>query len=272
MTWTSDVLALPGLIAFWQQRETSGTTLDNAETTAARDATISGTGYTLGVAGPIGTDGAASKAITYSAAGSTGANAADNAAWDLGTSDFSLGCWMNLTASWPASSQFMLGRGSPDTGGGFEMFLVGGSANSFTSRIGAVSVIGSGATTISGTGWHFVVVTMDRDGNGQWYVDGATHGSATSIASESATNINSASSLYIARRSAGGYFDGSLAETFICTSLLSPATVAALYDAAIPDTVTITPSPAPFLFYAPTVEGLSGAAGAYARRRLLLRV
>jgi len=270
--WTDAVTAVSPFM--WHRMlESSGTTYDNAEGTAAMDGTLSGTGYTQAVAGPITSD-AASKGITFSAAGLTGINMADNAAYDFGTNDFSIAMWIKRTAAWPAVTEYAAGRGDPTIGQGWELGLRGSADNQFQSRFNGVTINSGTGTTIVNTGWHFVVLTLDRDANAQFYLDGATYGAGTSIAASSGTSVTGASSAYWGRRSAGNYVDMSMAECFACSSLLSAATIANLYDVAMADAVTVTPSPVDFRFFAPAVEGMSGSgsAGAYTRRRLLLRV
>lgn len=270
--WTDAVTALSPIM--WHRMlEASGTTYDNAQGTAAMDGTLSGTGYTQAVTGPITSD-PASKGILFSAAGLTGINMADDATYDFGTNDFSLHMAIKRTAAWPAVTEYAAGRGDPTIGQGWELGLRGTVDNQFQSRFNGVTINSASTTTIINTGWHFVVLTLDRDGNGQFYLDGAAYGAGTSIAASVATSVAGASSAYWGRRSAGNYVDMAMAECFIVGSLLSAATVANLYDVAMADAVTVTPEPVQFRYYAPTVQGVSGSgsSGSYTRRRLLLRV
>lgn len=78
-------------------------------------------------------------------------------------------------------------------------------------------------------GWHYIVITLDRSGNGQIYIDGATDGSAVDISGVG--NIDSTAKLTIGYKSNpnSGFtlFDGKMSEVRISNVLRTAAWIKA---------------------------------------------
>jgi hypothetical protein len=227
-TFDEAVLALSPK-AYYLMDEATGTTMVDAST-FAHDGTYSG-GPTLGVSGPM----TGAYGVTFAAASSQYASVPDNGDIDLGTGDYTLQFWMKRSAAWPTGEEYVIAKDGNLTTTSDYMARLGYIDDNFQSWIPGTTTI----TVSSGTGtnlnddaWHMVHVVMDRDGNGQWYVDGSAYGSTTSIAANSATSMTNALPLYIARRQAGNYFTGSLSRVAIYASALSSGQIAALWTAA----------------------------------------
>ena len=137
----------------------------------------------------------------------------DNNVYDFGTGDFSLETWVKRS-SLQGSAQFILGHSGDNASDDWELFWRSG-ISGFSSRISATSCDSATTTPLADNNWHHVVVSMDRDGLCTWYVDGVVSGTPTNISAQSATNLTNTSPLYIGRREAGNYFDGSLDEVAI---------------------------------------------------------
>ena len=98
----------------------------------------------------------------------------------VGTSDFSVSCWFKTTDS----NAWLLMKGEQGGGGKRYALYIHGS-NYLTAEIddNSTFVTWNGSATVNDGDWHHAVVTFDRSGNGQIYLDGSTDGSATSISS-----------------------------------------------------------------------------------------
>ena len=98
----------------------------------------------------------------------------------VGTDDFSIECWFKTTDS----NAWLLMKGEQG-GGGKRYALYVHASNYLTAEIDDDStfVTWNGSATVNDGDWHHAVVTYDRSGTGQIYLDGSTDGSATSISS-----------------------------------------------------------------------------------------
>ena len=98
------------------------------------------------------------------------------------------------------------------------------------------------ATVTSASGlddgfWHKAIISLDRNGDGQWYVDGSTSGSAVSISGVG--DIDDGQGLYIASlNNASNFATAKLDEICIWSEVISTAD-RALYDAGSPDTTNL---------------------------------
>jgi len=110
----------------------------------------------------------------------SGAYASSPTGGFVGDDDFSIACWFKTTDS----DAWILSKGEQDAGGKRYALYVHGS-NYLTAEIddNATFVTWNGSATVNDGDWHYAVVTYDRNGNGQIYLDDSTDGSATSISS-----------------------------------------------------------------------------------------
>ncbi|MBI2010363.1 MAG: LamG domain-containing protein [Candidatus Chisholmbacteria bacterium] len=122
-----------------------------------------------------------------------------NLRFDDSTADFSLFAWVKRTTT---GTEYIISKEDADNDGWRLQF---NSSNQVLCSEDATDVTGSLA--ISDTNWHHIGCTIDRDGNGQVYVDGRADGTATSI---SADAMATTSNVVIATRSytPTSYFSG----------------------------------------------------------------
>jgi hypothetical protein len=210
-TWFDYVLAnVTNLRVLYPLSEPSGTTMTDLGPSG-----LSGTytgSPTLGITGPI----SGYSAATFDGATQWGSRGHD-AAFNLSTSDYSVGLWL-LDASWPGATQWLFAHHGDGDIGTWETQQTA-VANQLQTRVAGVTV-NSGTTTKNDGGWHLVGYTADRDGNAQWYCDGATDGTATSIAAASGTAIDKTATLWVARRQTTGYAAVSMAGLFMAASIV----------------------------------------------------
>lgn len=88
------------------------------------------------------------------------------------------------------------------------------------------------SSTITDLNWHFIVVVIDRNGNGQIHIDNGSSEGSTSINSE--TMDISTDVLYMGRSSFEGsgyiYFNGYIDNVMICDKTLIPTEISDLYN------------------------------------------
>lgn len=149
---------------------------------------------------------------------------AHNAAFNFGTSDFTVGCFIKPTDTSAGTRMFLVHDGD----GGSGTWELWQSGTNLQSRFEGVSVVANG---VLDTSWQFVAVVYDRDGNGRWWRNDDWAAAGTSIASVSGNAIDATATLWIGRRESTGFFPGSMAWAFGCASALSEATLDALYAA-----------------------------------------
>jgi len=140
---------------------------------------------------------------------------------DFGSAtDFSIEFW--LKTNYDATQYRGLVSKRPDygTSDGFAVGMTATEKINFYIADGTNYVDVSSDTSVKDDTWHQVVVTADRDGNAQHYLDGATDGTATSITSVG--DITSADNLIIgALTSTGRFCQGNVALLRIYNRLLS---------------------------------------------------
>mgnify|MGYP007071586315 CR=1 FL=1 len=218
-------------VGCWALAESTGTTAEDFSATGVDGAYVNTP--TLDVAGPLTNDPATG--VTFAAASTEHVTIADNAAWDFGTGDYSIACWIKRADS-PTSAEYVLSRPTGTTDG-FDMAFPASSR--LRSRLGALNVYS--AYGISNGAWRHVVVSMDRDGNGQYYIDGVASGSPVNISGEAARDLTSADIIYVAVSDGTNYpLDGSMCQLALFDKALSSDEVAALYSAATTGPVLLT--------------------------------
>lgn len=85
--------------------------------------------------------------------------------------------------------------------------------------------------------WHTAIVAADRDGNGQWYVDGSASGNAVDISGVG--DIDDGQPLYIGSlNNTDNFLTGKLDETCVYSEVISTADRTA-YESGSPDTTNL---------------------------------
>lgn len=106
-----------------------------------------------------------------------------NLRFDAATEDFSLFAWVKRTTT---GTEYIISKEDADNDGWRMQF---NSSNQVLCSEDATDVTSS--STVTDTNWHFAGCTIDRDGNGQVYIDGRADGSAVSMGSDAmATTSN----------------------------------------------------------------------------------
>ena len=136
----------------------------------------------------------------------------DNDSLDVGTSDFTLSAWVNLS---DASENYIFSKGDGTNHYSLRLngnrrisyeFNVSGQSNKTPTDDGTQLTLGQ---------WHHIACVFDRNGNSFRYVDGINTGTNDSISSHSAS-ISTSDALNIGRKYSGHhYFDGSIASASI---------------------------------------------------------
>jgi hypothetical protein len=205
-TFRTAVLALSPT-AYWRLGEPSGTNV--ADEMGVQAGTYVNT-PTLGVGGYPG-DG--NTAATFAAASSQQVTIVDNAAWDVGTSDFSVMFAISIS-SWPGGSQWIFSRDWAaylhSTTNHIEVFFPGGFFYNFTAD-----------TTLAGTGFHLIGISFDRSALATLTVDGVAE-DTQDISGTVATDLSGTDGVYFATwgGGGGGYLDGTLDEVAFWKSTL----------------------------------------------------
>ncbi len=218
--WLSD-----GLVGYWKMDEADWGTpdcstdvvFDSSGNNFDGDACPNSTGPTGGETGKFGNgvdfDGSDDYLLV-----------ADNPILDFeaATEDFSIFAWVRRDSD--NTEDGIVGK--KDGGGdGYEL-KIQGVADTLQFRLDGIGPAGS--TTITDTNWHHVGVTIDRDGDGQLYLDGEPDGSPASMNSEAMDTIN-ALAIGATRNTGENPFDGAIDEARIYNRALSPSEVADLY-------------------------------------------
>jgi hypothetical protein len=106
-----------------------------------------------------------------------------NLRFDTSTQDFSLSAWVKRTTT---GTEYIISKEDADNDGWRMQF---NSSNQIVCSEDATDV--TSTSTITDTNWHFVGCTIDRDGNGQIYIDGIANGSAVAMGTDAmATTSN----------------------------------------------------------------------------------
>ena len=100
-----------------------------------------------------------------------------NLRFDAGTQDFSVVAWVKRNA-WGAVGTVVDKRDADADG--WVLFFIGTEEIAFS--VDGVDIVG--ATAVLDGDWHHVAAVIDRSGNGQMYLDGATDGAAVAVGGE----------------------------------------------------------------------------------------
>ncbi|HUW17278.1 MAG TPA: hypothetical protein VMW94_09395 [Actinomycetes bacterium] len=221
-TFDTAVLGLTDIRFYYKLSEGSGT--DMYDAAGSNDGTYAGA-PTLTAAGPT-TDG--DYGATFNGTDQYGYVSHDSA-FNFGTSDMTIGAFIK-DASWPSASSWVVAHHGDGDSGTWEMYQRDTVVNMATRGPGGSPTIYS-TTGLDDGAWHLVGFSADRDGNLQWYDNGAASGSPVSISASSATALDFTGTLWVGRRQSAGYSSASIARVFGCGSLLSSGDWSTLYAA-----------------------------------------
>ena len=142
--------------------------------------------------------------------------------FDAGTEDFSVFVWFKKGRL--ATNEGLVTKLDSDNDG---WRLNTRSNNTFRCSVNTIDVVSG--STITDTKWHFIGCTIDRDGNGQMYLDGVANGSVVAISSEV---MATTASVFVGTEQAGGNqpFDGLIDDVRIYNRALSAAEILRLYQ------------------------------------------
>jgi hypothetical protein len=226
MSFYSQTILQDGPISYWRLGELTGTTAVDVQGVAS--GTYTGTGIVIGKAGAIASDNDA--AASFPATSFTAALLANVAALNLGGSACTLECWVKTSVSsfshliggYNANSPFngyALAIG-PVTAGKLAYWSGGGNSNSWFESPGVSVADGS---------WHYVAVTVSATQT-ILYIDGAASGS---IAADLRPTSYAGGRALASRADGASGLNGLLDESAIYNVALSPARIAAHYQAGV---------------------------------------
>lgn len=173
------------LVSYWRLNEASGTTASDLITTGsidgANDGTYSGSGYTLGNAGPGPADGLqgfapGNLAPTFSGT-TTQMLAMDPAAYS-GLTDLTMTTWFRFD---PSTTANHIG-GLEDTSGNRYVFAnhqYGSNLNSFVKRTDGSQIGYVSGYSVADSQWHHLAMTYENGTTIKMYVDGKFENSGT---------------------------------------------------------------------------------------------
>jgi hypothetical protein len=144
-----------------------------------------------------------------------------NLRFDLSSADFSLFAWVKRTTT---GTEYIISKEDADNDGYRLQF---NSSNQVLCSEDATDVTSS--ATITDTTWHLIGCTIDRDGNGQVYIDGRADGSAQSMGTDA---MATTSNIRIGTRSytSTSYFNGLIDDVRIYNYVLTAAQIKNLYN------------------------------------------
>lgn len=136
--------------------------------------------------------------------------------FDNAAQDFSLFAWIKRTTT---GTEYILSKEDADDDGWRMLF---NSSNQVVCSVDATDV--TSTNTITDTNWHFIGCTIDRDGNGQIYIDGNANGSTMSMGSDA---MATTSTIRIGTRSytSTSYFNGLIDDVRIYNYALTASQV-----------------------------------------------
>ena len=145
-----------------------------------------------------------------------------NLRFDASTQDFSIFAWVKRNTS--GAAQYIISKEDADNDGYRLQF---DSGNTVTCSVDTIDI--TSTSTITDTNWHSLGCVIDRDGNGQVYIDAKPDGSAVAISSEAmatTANIRLGTRAYTSTN----YLDGQIDEVKIFNYALTAQQVRDLFN------------------------------------------
>jgi hypothetical protein len=144
-----------------------------------------------------------------------------NLRFDSSTQDFSLFTWVKRTTT---GTEYILSKEDADNDG-WRLML--NASNQVVCSQDATDV--TSTTAITDTNWHLIGCTIDRDGNGQVYIDGIANGSTSAMGTDT---MATTSNIRIGTRSytSTSYFNGLIDDVRIYNYVLTPAQIRTVYN------------------------------------------
>lgn len=141
--------------------------------------------------------------------------------FDSANEDFSLFSWIKRNTT---GTEYIISKEDADNDGWRMQF---NSSNQVLCSEDATDVTSS--SSITDTNWHLIGCTIDRDGNGQVYIDGIANGTATSMGSDA---MATTSNIRIGTRSytSTNYFNGLIDDVRIYNYPLTATQIQTLYN------------------------------------------
>lgn len=206
---------------YWRLGEPSGTdAVDEAGTqngVYVDSPTLGVTGY---ASGDTGITLAAGDEVTV----------ANNAAWDMGTGDFSFMAAINLS-SWDGSSKWLFGHSGDSEGQEWGLYMQGGIDGNFRLQLNAVTFQLNASTTIAGAGWLLLGVSVDRDSLARLTINGSEE-DTISVSAQSGNSLSQGVTLHLGARANGNNMIGSLDEVAVWKGQLISAAQFTTFHAA----------------------------------------
>jgi hypothetical protein len=143
-------------------------------------------------------------------------------AFEAGTLDFSIVLWVKRTSAVTAIESVMDKRDGDNDG--WRVVIVN---DNIWLQVDTIDTQSSGES-LNDTNWHHAVGVIDRDGNGQMYVDGSASGNAQAISSEA---MSITTGLTIGLDVVGAnHFAGTIGEIQIYNRTLSASEIKSIYE------------------------------------------
>ena len=142
---------------------------------------------------------------------------ADNAVFKPGTNDYSISGWFKRGVTM-AENEFIFAKQGDGTSDAYDVILTTGGI--IRSRMGLSTIESNTSINLADSTWHHFVVSVDRNGNGQVYIDGNASGTAVDLSSTS-DNLNNTDVVLIGKRAIGGFFEGQIDEVKFYSSALT---------------------------------------------------
>jgi hypothetical protein len=141
--------------------------------------------------------------------------------FDESSKDFSLFAWTKRTTT---GTEYILSKEDADNDGWRMQF---NSSNQVLCSEDATDV--TSTSTITDTNWHLIGCTIDRDGNGQIYIDGVANGSTVSMGTDA---MATTSNIRIGTRSytSTSYFNGLIDDVRVYNYVLTPTQIRTVYN------------------------------------------
>ncbi|MFA7231454.1 MAG: LamG domain-containing protein [Victivallaceae bacterium] len=137
---------------------------------------------------------------------------------DLGLDDRSISLWFKTTTS-DANYRVLLSKGYAATTNHHAIFLLNGKIYCIMKISGVYRNINTGVTANDGN-WHHIAVTIQRNDKMKLYLDGSLK-SQVDISADENVDAQDIYGFYLGRSNIGQYFEGSIDEVKIFTSVIS---------------------------------------------------